>query len=267
MGIQDDDIASVRAATDIVAVVSEHVAAQAGGASLGRACARSTTRRRARSRSTPRRSCTTASAAGPRATSSPSCGRSSTSTSSAPWSSWPAKAGIALRYTDEHQSEGRKRRAKLLDGGGPGRRVVPPAPAVGARRRRGPGLPPLPGPHRRRGAGLPGRLGARRAGTSWPGPCGCPTDVFVEAGLGLRQQPRPADRRLPGPGAVPDLRRAAATRSASAAGSCPATRAPSTRTPVDSPSTTSPGCSTGSTGPRPTSSGPTRRSCARATPT
>ena len=54
MGIVDEDVARVRDATDLVALVGEHIALEAGRPALRRRCARSTRRRRRRSRSTPR---------------------------------------------------------------------------------------------------------------------------------------------------------------------------------------------------------------------
>ena len=155
---------------------SASTCSSSGWAGAGRACARSTARSRRRSQRQRRsKGSTTASGAGPRATSSPSSARSSTSTSSARSSCWPAKAGITLRYTDRDEGEGRKQRAKLIDAMAKAVDVVPRAAAVGARRGQGPGLPARAGPGRRRRCGPTRSDGRPRGGTSWPGPCGCPT--------------------------------------------------------------------------------------------
>ena len=87
-----------------------------------------------------------------------------------------------------------------------GRRVVPPAAAVGPRRGRRPQVPPRAGAHRGRGAGLPGGLGARRLGRDGEG--AAPARRRREGHRARVPQPRgPPDRRLPGPDPVPDLRR------------------------------------------------------------
>ena len=186
-------------------------------------------------------------------------GEGGSSTSPARSSGWPRKAGITLRYTDRNEGESRKTPRPLRRDDGPGRRLVPPAAAVRARRGRRPQLPPRPGPRRRRGAGVPDRLGARRLGRADPG-------AAARQGAGRRhragppQQPRPAQRPLPGPHPLPHRTTTGATPSASAGASCPGARAratrASTRTPPRRRSTTSPRCSTGWTGPRPPSSPP-----------
>ncbi len=80
------------------------------------------------------------------------------------------KAGITLRYTDRDEGAGRKQRAKLIDAMAAGGRVVPPAAAVGPRCGQGSGLPARARPGRRPGAGLPDRLGARGLGRADQGP-------------------------------------------------------------------------------------------------
>ena len=88
---------------------------------------------------------------------------------------------------------------------GPGRGLLPRAPARRARCRRRPAVPARPGLRRRRGAGVAAGLGARRLGSAGPGP------AAVEAGPGrqrprLRQPSGPGPGLLPGPGAVPHPR-------------------------------------------------------------
>ena len=131
MGIVDEDIARVRAATDFVAVASEHLALRKVGTGAGSGCARSTPRSRRRSRSTPSWACTTASAARPRATSSPSSGRSSTSTSSRRSRSWPPGPASPCATTTPADRPRPPAQDPDLRDPGAGRRLVPPAPADG----------------------------------------------------------------------------------------------------------------------------------------
>ena len=107
---------------------------EAAGPALGRACARSTARRRRRSVSTPRRASTTASAARPRATPSPSCGPSSTSTSSRPSAAWPTGPASPSARTPRSGRDSQRRKV-FLDAMEQADRVVPPAPADRRRRR------------------------------------------------------------------------------------------------------------------------------------
>ena len=184
---------SVRAATDIVAVISEHVAAQAGRPPLDGPVPVPQREVAARSRSTPRRSSTTASAAGRRATSSPSSARSSTSTSSAPSRSWPPSPA-SPSATRREPERGPQEAGQAARRRGQGRRLVPRAPAVGARRRPGPRLPALAGPHRRRRARLQDRLGARGLGRAGPGAASCPTTCSSTPGSGfMNSRGRPTD--------------------------------------------------------------------------
>ena len=126
MCIPDEDVARVRAATDIVALIGEHAALKRG-ARGGWGCARSTARSRRRSASTPRRASTTASAARPRATPSASSGPWSTSTSSTPCAGWPTRPASpstrTARRPGQPEAQGRPGRH------GAGHRVVPPAAA------------------------------------------------------------------------------------------------------------------------------------------
>ncbi len=159
------------------------------------------------------------------------------------------QCGVQLRYTDKGQGESRKRRTLLIEAL---ERAVDfyhdrllTGPDAGA----GPGLPAPAGLRRRDGAPLPGRLGARRLGPAGPPPP--PAGPAAGRHRARVHQPPPAPAGLlPGPGPVPDLRRPGRTPSASAGGSCPAATGPSTATPARPRSTTRARCSTGSTGPR-----------------
>ena len=128
MGIPDEDVARVRAATDIVALVGEHAALKQVGRRWSRAVPVPRREDARRSASTPRRASTTASAARPRATPSASCGRSSTSTSSTPCAGWPTRPGITIRE-DAGGGPGQPAPQGVPRRHGAGHRVVPPAPA------------------------------------------------------------------------------------------------------------------------------------------
>ena len=118
------------------------------------------------------------------------------------------KAGITLRYTDQDEGEGRRKRDPLRrdDGAGPSTGTTSgccPAPDAGA----GTQLPARAGPRRRRRARVPHRLGARRLGRAHPGPAARPTTLAEGTGLAPPQQPGPAERPLPRPHPVPHRRR------------------------------------------------------------
>ena len=134
VGILDEDVARVREATDIVAVVSEHVGLQAGRSPLpgavplprgedavvlGQPGARAVPLLRLRRRA---------------ATPSASSARSSTSTSPPPSSAWPAKAGHHAPLRRRRRQPGPPAPGPPRRSHGGRRRVLPPAPA---RRRRG----------------------------------------------------------------------------------------------------------------------------------
>ena len=228
MGVVDDDIAAVRAATDLVAVVGQYTQGKQVGRRWVGLCPFHAEKSPSFSVNQEEGSGTTASAARSRATPSPSCGRSSTSTSSAPSSGSPARpASRSATPTTARATAGEAQPAPR--GHGAGRRLVPRAAAHGARRRSRPGY--------LRSRGLDGdvvrayRLGwAPAAWDELVRALRLPDDVLVECGLGFQQPQRAVDRRLPRPGAVPDLRRRGAIRSPSAAASCPATTGRSTRT-------------------------------------
>ena len=128
MGIPDEDVARVRAATDIVALIGEHAAPEATGSALGRPVPvprredAVVQRERGGGRST------TASGAPPRATPSPSSGRSSISTSWKPCAAWPTSPGSPSTRMPRVGRDGQRRKV-LLDDHGAGHRVVPPTTA------------------------------------------------------------------------------------------------------------------------------------------
>ena len=198
-----------------------------GGGGWG--CARSTPRSRGRSRSTPRRGCTTASAAGPGATPSASCRRSSTSTSPTRWSGW--RPGPASRSTTtpspcpRSASGGRRcwRRWRRRSSGTTSAcsRAATRPPARAYLRSRGYdgdvvrayrlGWAPDDWDALSKALRLPVRRPPRRR----PGP---------------DQPHRPPAGRVPGPAAVPHLRRAGRRHRLRRDGPCPGPRGPSTRT-------------------------------------
>ena len=112
VGILDDDVERVREATDIVALVGEHVALKRVGRRFQGLCPFHTEKTPSFSVS-PDWASGTASAARRAATRSRSCARSSNSTSSARSSGSPARANITLRYDDATFSEERKRKQRL----------------------------------------------------------------------------------------------------------------------------------------------------------
>ena len=114
MGIQDDDIASVRAATDIVAVVSEHVALKRVGRRWVGLCPFHSEKSGSFSVNAEEKLyyCFGCGAKGDVITFVREVEHLDFVGAV---EKLAAKAGLTLRYTDEGQSEGRKRRAKLLD--------------------------------------------------------------------------------------------------------------------------------------------------------
>ena len=251
MGIVDEDIVRVREATDIVAIVSEHVQLKRVGRRFSGLCpfhaekppsfSVNPEERRLlllRLRGEGRRHHVRARDRAPRLRRRRrAAGR-------------PGRHHAALH----RQGRGRgPQAAHPADrGDGPGRRLVPRAPAVGARRRPGPvATCASAGLRRRRGPGVPARLGARRLGRAGQGAASCPTTwPSTPASGSLNSVGRPDDSfrgRVLFP--IFDAR---ATRSASAAASCPAARARSTRTRRRRRSTPRAGCSTASTGRRAT---------------
>ena len=116
-------------------------------------------------------------------------------------------------------------------------------------------------------APVPARLGARRLGRAEPRAASCPTTCCATP-ASASSTGATGCRTRSGPGAVPDLRRAAASRSPSAAGSCPGADRPkyknSPETPIYAKSRGAVRAELGQGGDRRRRRG---RSCARATPT
>ena len=139
------------------------------------------------------------------------------------------KAGITLRYTDQDEGEGRKRRARLIDAMEQAVDVVPRAAAVGARRRRGPWLPALARPRRRRRAAVPARLGARRLGRAGQGAEAARRRARATPGSASSTSAA-GSRTSSAAGCCSRSSTRRATRWPSAAASCPAPTGRSTRT-------------------------------------
>ena len=114
--------------------------------------------------------------------------------------------GITLRYTDTGEGETRKKRQRLHDADGAGRRLVPRPAADVARRRRGAVVPAQPRLRRRDGAPLPARVGAERVGRARARPAAARGRPGGDRAR-VPEPQRPRHRRLPRARAVPDLRR------------------------------------------------------------
>lgn len=114
MGIQDDDIASVRAATDIVAVISEHVALKRVGRRWTGLCPFHSEKSGSFSVNAEEKLyyCFGCGAKGDVITFVREIEHLDFVGAV---EKLAAKSGITLRYDDENQNEGRKKRAKLLD--------------------------------------------------------------------------------------------------------------------------------------------------------
>jgi DNA primase len=192
VGIQDDDIASVRAATDIVAVISEHVALKRVGRRWTGLCPFHSEKSGSFSVNAEEKLyyCFGCGAKGDVITFVREIEHLDFVGAV---EKLAAKAGITLRYDDENQNEGRKKRAKLLDAVGKAvewyhERLLSAkdaAPARGYLRSRG-----LTGDDVR----------AYKVGWAPEGwdelarALKVPADVFVEAGLGfMNSRGRPTD--------------------------------------------------------------------------
>ncbi len=192
MGIQDDDIASVRAATDIVAVISEHVALKRVGRRWVGLCPFHNEKSGSFSVNAEEKLyyCFGCGAKGDVITFVREVEHLDFVGAV---EKLAAKAGITLRYTDESQTEGRKRRAQLLEAVARAvdwyhARLLSAADAATAR-------------SYLRSRGLDGD-DVRAYKIGWA-PSGwdelaralrLPDDVFVEAGLGfLNRRGRPTD--------------------------------------------------------------------------
>ncbi len=208
MGIADDDIAKVRAATDIVAVISEHLQLRRVGQRWTGLCPFHNEK-------------------------SPSfsvnqqlgfyhcfgCQRSGDAITFVreiegldfvgAVERLASKAGVTLTYTSADEGKHRRRRASAGRGRGRSRGLVPPAAARSPRCRCGTLVPTVAWHHRRRGPHLPGGVGARRLGPAGPRAEAAqdPRQGAGRGGSGVHQQGQPAPGHLPGPDPVPDLRR------------------------------------------------------------
>ncbi|MCD9622390.1 DNA primase [Rhabdothermincola salaria] len=192
MGIEDDDIARVRAATDIVAVVSEHLALKRVGRRWQGLCPFHSEKSGSFSVNAEEKLyyCFGCGAKGDVITFVREVEHLDFVSAV---EKLAGKAGIALRYTDEGQNEGRKRRARLLDA------VARAVEWYHQRLLSAPDAAPARSYLRSRG--LTGDdVRAYRIGWAPEGwdelarGLGVPTDVFVEAGLGfLNSRGRPTD--------------------------------------------------------------------------
>jgi DNA primase len=192
VGIQDDDIASVRAATDIVAVISEHVALKRVGRRWQGLCPFHSEKSGSFSVNAEEKLyyCFGCGAKGDVITFVREIEHLDFASAV---EKLAVRAGVTLRYTDEGQGEGRKRRAQLLDA------VAKAVDWYHERLLSAPDAAPARGYLRSRG--LTGDdVRAYRIGWAPEGwdelanALRLPTDVFVEAGLGfLNSRGRPTD--------------------------------------------------------------------------
>ena len=192
MGIQDDDIASVRAATDIVAVISEHVALKRVGRRWVGLCPFHSEKSGSFSVNAEEKLyyCFGCGAKGDVITFVREIEHLDFVGAV---EKLAAKSGITLRYTDEGQNEGRRRRAKLLEA------VAKAVDWYHQRLLSAPDAGPARGYLRSRG--LSGdEVKAYKIGWAPEGwdelarALRLPNDVFVEAGLGfLNSRGRPTD--------------------------------------------------------------------------
>ena len=244
MGILDDDVARVREATDLVALVQEHVALEArrsplpgtvpvpsgedavvlGESRQGRLALLRLPEERRRDHVRAR-------------------GRASRLRRGDRTARRARQHHVALRR--RVVLGGAQAQAAAARGGAGRDRVLPPAPARIARRRARAPLPAQPRLRRRRGAPVLARLGARRLRPAEL----APAEGEVRAPGHRRRRARVREPREQAAGRdprsadVPDLGHSAAIPSASAAARSPTT-ARSTRTPRRRRSTTSRDCST-----------------------
>ena len=137
-----------------------------------------------------------------------------------------ARAGITLHYDDAATSREHQQRARLHDALKQAVDWYHQRLLDRPRRGRGPRLPAVrAGLRRRGGAAVPAGLGARGLGHPGPGPQGPRRRCSGRPGW-LRQQGGTAQRLLPGPDPASRSSSRRASRSASAGGSCPAADGP-----------------------------------------
>ena len=146
------------------------------------------------------------------------------------WPAGPASSCATTARTAHDAADRRQRAAELGKAAGAGGRVVPRPLAARAGRGPGPGLLEGPWLRQRNGQTLPAGLGSRRVGRARPGGR-VGEDMLVGAGLAYRNQAGRLNDSFRARVLFPDLRRGRTARRAWGAGCCPGRRGRSTRTP------------------------------------
>ncbi len=117
------------------------------------------------------------------------------------------QSGITLRYTDKVEGEGRKRKARLTEAIGRAVDWYHERLLTGARRRTRPGPTCAVGASTATRCGSTASAGPPTTGTSWSGTCRSRRQGAGRHRSRLPEPPWAPAGLLPGPGAVPDLRR------------------------------------------------------------
>ena len=202
MAIPDEDVAQVRAATDIVALIGEHAALRHQGRRWVGLCPFHAEKTPSFSRE--RRGGVLL------LLRLPGLGRRHQLRPRDRAPRLRRRRALPGRPLRGHHPRGRRGGARsqapgrAVGGHGASGRLVPRAAAGGPRRRAGPRLPALARLRRRRGAPVPPGLGPRRLGRPGQGARALRAGPH-RLGPRVRQPPGPGPGRLPGPGDLPDL--------------------------------------------------------------